>query len=211
MEKAWTRNWTRKVDRNLGDFAKGLKDQPLQMIEIGVWEARSSLWFLKYLLCHPESHLTCIDPWDIMFLSRRKFPNTPEGRERSRNIELLAKHNLSFYPKKVTIYKDTSTNVLCSGVFKEHSIDVVYVDGVHFAYEALLDLLLMWPIVKVGGYIYIDDYTSRHCSPVIQAVDTFIDLMKGQLEIKFKNNQVLLQKTGETLGVLNNIKYKAGR
>ena len=36
-----------------------LHDKPAQILEIGSWEGRSAMFFLKYL---PQSRIVCIDP-----------------------------------------------------------------------------------------------------------------------------------------------------
>jgi hypothetical protein len=37
--------------------------RPVNFLELGSYEGRSTVWMLESLLTHPQSHITCVDPF----------------------------------------------------------------------------------------------------------------------------------------------------
>ncbi len=199
----YTRNWTRKLAKNWEAHVAVLEDfHPTSVLELGVWEGRSSQYFLDHVL--PESGCWVgIDPWEIGALNPRRFPRNEEGEARVLAIEQRAYYNLAKYGARATIIKDRSCDALrlrSHPALQVNNFDVAYIDGVHHSLEILIDAALVWPLVRVGGVIVFDDYKMMrgHCQEdVRRGVDAFLAAAEGKFELLFKNNQVGLRKTAD--------------
>ncbi len=119
-------------------------------LEIGCWEGRSTVWTLQNVLTDPTSHITVIDP----FLGNPE--NKVEGYERSvqdtfeGNIKAIGAEN------KLTLLTVKSHDGL--KYLHNNHFDFIYLDGSHVTTDVLRDLVLLWPLLKHGGVIVMDDY-----------------------------------------------------
>ena len=116
-----------------------------KILEIGSYEGRSAIFFLKTF---PFSKISCIDTW--------------RGSDEHSNynfnvIEQNFDKNTFFYQKNKRLkkIKDTSNNF-----FKKNSenFDLIYVDGDHASEQVSLDINNSWKILNKGGYLILDDY-----------------------------------------------------
>lgn len=168
----------------------------LVFLEIGVFEARTSVFLLDSILNielpnRPRGILHCIDP-DI----------TENGRT-----------NL-FHHDNYVLYNSTSFVTLVDLIQKDTTkFDFIYVDGEHNACGLLEDLVLSWKLLKVGGIMLIDDYEMETLDPWFFishkefqstprlrfthpriAIDAFRSIYRGQYETVIDNYQIGLQK-----------------
>jgi hypothetical protein len=76
---------------------------------------------------------------------------------------------------------------------------VIYIDGSHFYRHVMLDTLMTWPLLKVGGVLIWDDYDfvmAQYGSKVPKlATNQFLDAYAGDYEVVFVTNQVAIRKT----------------
>jgi predicted O-methyltransferase YrrM len=167
----------------------------LKFLEIGTFEGRTAVWLLDNVLTGKNCHLTCVDA------------DPPDN----------LKHNLSFHEGKVTHCREYSNqwfyNELSDGA---GGYDFVYVDGDHNAPGVLEDIIHAWRALKVGGYLYLDDYEMEIRDPWFYimhpeflsydrlnfihphvGIDAFLSNYRGQYEIVFKNYLVGLKKITE--------------
>ena len=116
-----------------------------KILEIGSYEGRSAIFFLKTF---PFSKISCIDTW--------------RGSDEHSNynfniIEQNFDKNTFFYQKNKRLkkIKDTSNNF-----FKKNSenFDLIYVDGDHASEQVSLDIINSWKILNKGGFLILDDY-----------------------------------------------------
>ena len=75
-----------------------------------------------------------------------------------------------------------------------------YIDGSHDAPDVLLDAVLTWRLLEVGGIIIFDDYLFHHqpniplrVSPGV-AIDGFLNSYCTQLSVLHKSRQVIVQR-----------------
>jgi predicted O-methyltransferase YrrM len=159
-----------------------LAERPVRFLEIGSYEGRSTVWFLENILRHPGSTITCIDifsepRWDLRF-----------------------DHNVraSQHAAKVRKLKGRSADHLVD--LAGQSFDVIYIDGSHDAADVLLDATLSWPLLAPAGILLFDDYEWEPDKPVSErpqlAIDLFLDAIKGQFALLYKNYQVAVRKLG---------------
>jgi hypothetical protein len=162
-------------------------------LEVGVCEAQSLVWVLENLLDgKPHGMAVGVDP----FLDSRNW-HKGEGDTAKR----LAFGNLSALTgvQPVRTEGTPSWTWITGGRFpavelitepsqlwlkKEHrEFDLAYVDGNHDAPNALLDILLCFNLLRVGGILVIDDYDRRQARggriQVQAAVQAFEDTHHG--------------------------------
>ena len=151
------------------------------IVEIGIYEGGSTVWWSDNFLEHPESRLITIDPFTG---SEDHFKN-PEQFPTLNKIEQIAKSNIAKgkYPGKVEIKKGLSWNIypfLQQEI--QEGIDILYVDGSHETIDVIRDLSLYYPHVKSGGAIILDDYADYWVSVkkgVDSCVQSFMELENG--------------------------------
>ena len=173
-------NWTKSNARVWSTVLRPFKGKPgMQGLEVGCFEGRSTLWFLRNVLTAPDSHMTCIDVF------------TDE-------IEANFDHNiaLSGLGDRVTKKKGYSQDVLRK--LPIDGYDFIYIDGCHLASCALTDMVMSWDLLKAGGVMIIDDYAWNLAKPATErpklAVDAFIEAFSKQLDVQALARQVVLRK-----------------
>ena len=152
----------------------------VRMLEIGSFEGRSAVWFLKHVLTDESSELICVDVFSRPGLEAR-FDH---------NIRLADPHG------QVRKLKGKSADVLAN--LDAASFDAIYVDGGHDAATVLLDAVLAWKLLKPGGILIFDDYLWELERPLSErpqlAVDLFRESMGDALEILHAGYQVIGRK-----------------
>ena len=144
------------------DEAKDLRlvpDEKRQIVEIGVYEGASSVFWSDFYMSHPESRLISIDP----FTGSSEHHEKPENYPELERIELTARGNIakSDNASKIEIIKGLSWDVfpeLNRRNGGEPWIDVLYIDGAHDPASVARDTTLYVPMVKSGGVVIFDDY-----------------------------------------------------
>jgi predicted O-methyltransferase YrrM len=182
-DKAFTQDWT---THNLDNWHRLLEPRSAQVeeiLEIGSYEGRSSLFFLNFF---PRARLTCID----IFSSRTDAAPTSEDRFDA---------NVSEFAGRVRKLKGRSAAEMVRLSELGETFDLIYIDGDHSRDAVLMDSLLAWPMLKHGGLIIWDDYRWRprglrfHRRPKA-AIDMFIRLHRSKLEILHRDYQVVARR-----------------
>ncbi len=110
-----------------------------------------------------------------------------------------APHKVDFHHYKG--YSDIAMyEMLAKGMFGY--FDFIYVDGSHTAPDVLLDAVLAFKLVRVGGIIGFDDYSWREPGPrydVLRcpkiAIDAFTNIYSGKARTLFSyTSQVYVEK-----------------
>ena len=158
------------------------------ILEIGSFEGLSSVFFADNLLHNPESSLTCVDPFSSAEVN--DHDEWLEGNE----VEKRFFHNIGICQNsdKIKVFKtlsDTFFEGLDSGV----SYDFIYIDGCHIPDQVQRDMLNSFDRVKVGGYIWMDDY--RGNPALTEAIDTTLDQLQGRYEIVHRGYQLAFIRT----------------
>jgi cephalosporin hydroxylase len=124
---------------------------PSTMIEIGVYEGRTSLWLSDQINALGKSiEIYAIDPHegsndltDVEFV----------------NIKSNFLHNISIHKGNIKYIEKNSTEGLLELISKKVKVDLIYIDGDHRSSQVLTDLVLSWQLIEVGGMILCDDST----------------------------------------------------
>lgn len=167
----------------------GYAGKPVNILEIGVYEGRSTLWFCENILSHPASSITCVDVFD------------GDGTDiyddtRIRQVEERFRSNVSPYEGKVNIHKGLSGEVL-RGFPRHELFDIIYVDGSHRSWNVLEDAVLCYPLLKSGGLMIFDDYLGGDIESLKyphQAIAAFMNIHAGSLEVVHSGYQIAVKK-----------------
>jgi len=158
------------------EHLKPLASKPINYLEVGIYEGRSMLWMLDNVLKHPDSTATGID-----VLIREHYM---ENLVRSGACE------------RVTNLRGRSQDLLHT-LPKGH-FHVVYIDGSHLGQDVLVDAVLSFELLKVGGLMIFDDhkwYTdwASDIRPGV-AIDSFVTMYRHQLELVHRGYQLVVRK-----------------
>lgn len=153
-------------------------DKPLQWLELGSYEGRSTVVTVLNFLQHPESKLVAIDDWhygesEIAF---------DKNIEASRCKDKINKIKSDWFPA----IKQLSGN-----------FDVIFVDADHKITSVVTQMAMLWPHLKKSGLMIIDDYqyqASHEMRPLREGIDAFLNVWNGEYKLLRKGWQVILQK-----------------
>ena len=158
----------------------------INVLEIGSYEGRSAIFFMKYF---NKINLICVDTWlgsdeqgDIKIDFKKIENNFDYNVKRSKN--------------NITKYKGTSDNFFKLNINK--NFDFVYIDGYH-KYETILnDAQSAFELLNKGGFILFDDFTWLFYKNIklnpIYAINSFIKNHEKNIEIIFADSQLLIKK-----------------
>lgn len=166
-----------------------------QILEIGSFEGRSTVWLAKNMLDEGGT-ITCIDTWE------GGDEHKVLGMDLS-IIEARFDHNLVVLKEEEptkSVYKMKGRSSRCiSSLVDSLGFDLIYVDGGHEARDCLGDAVMSWELLNKGGVMILDDYGWQH-RPVgplhpKPAIDAFMNFYYKELKVLYINYQVALQKT----------------
>lgn len=101
------------------------------------------------------------------------------------------------HPVKIFPHKGRSDDELAALIaagFREH-FDMIYIDGSHFAHDVLSDAVLAFPLLKVGGHMFFDDYLWTGTGDTIDpmngpkpGVDAFLNVFYHKMRLIWSPN-----------------------
>lgn len=173
----WSDQYTAKHAHYWWGAFKDRRMDVREYLELGSWEGQSTLlagWLF------PNAHLTAVD-----------WFNNPKA---VRNFE----HNTEPFKARLTAIKGTSHEVLIDLGHAGRTFDLIYIDADHRFDGVLLDTILSWSLVKVGGCLIWDDYlwTSPSLGSLVakQAIDAWFKTRGEFCEVLFADWQVGVRK-----------------
>ncbi len=164
----------------------------LNVLEIGSWEGRSTCWLLDNIMTHEHNTITCIDTFQGSVEHRydHSYLQSIEGRFDFNIVRTRV-------PDKVKKIVGNSHEVMRS--LPLNSYEIVYIDGSHIASDVLQDAVLVWQLLKVGGFIIFDDYPFTFPqNPAWNTkigIDAFMISFSDKFRVIHKAYQVILEKT----------------
>lgn len=188
LTKDWTSyhfdTWTRLLEpRRLNAW---------KILEIGSFEGRSAIFFLKYL---PNSTLVCIDPFGGS--AEHRDPASPHFSPMSA-VERRFDDNLASFEQRFEKRKGTSAAIVPLLAQEKYRFDLIYVDGDHRAASAYNDAAISWPLLNAGGIMIFDDYQWELHRPVYDrpkaGIDAFLEVMTGRFRQLHKGYQIIVEK-----------------
>jgi predicted O-methyltransferase YrrM len=170
-----------------------LAGTPLRMLEIGCHQGRSAVWMLENVLTHPESRMTCVDPFIDIADGTSSSPGTRE---------LFTRNVIGNFPDKVELHVGYSSRVLKSPPLMAQQFDIIYVDGDHHAVNVLEDAVLAFRLLRVNGIMIFDDYLGGgidmfgDCN-ALTAINAFMNFYGAYLRVVAVGYQLVVFKTAE--------------
>lgn len=172
-----------------------LRDRPVKILEIGSFEGRSAVFFLKYL---PKATIVCIDT----------FAGTPEEGDvykilgnQMPDAEARFNRNIAPFASRVEKIKNRSAPVLPRLIAEGRRFDLAYVDGGHRYEDVMEDSTGVWQMLEPGGTLIWDDYEwAPEFAPEDRpklAIDDFLRARAGEYQLLFKGYQVIIRRNGE--------------
>jgi len=190
-----TRWFRGRAETNFTNHLLPLAGQKLNYLEIGSWEGASILWMMENVLTNGRSRAWVVDPYGA---------NWQYGKEEmdARYMRLSKTLKERYGRVRVKFYRQFSSVFLRAFPNGKHWFDVIYIDGDHQGLAVLDDLVLSWPLLKIGGILVLDDYEYRRKrSPIhVKAIADFWLKEFGRfIEVLFVNKQVGFKKTGDAI------------
>ena len=183
----FTRHWF--TSRNQSTWSTFLPQkfsntQPVNMIQIGVFEGMDLVWCLQNILAHSSSRVVAIDPWLATEKLDAQFMKECQDR---------AIYNLQPWEGKVLIVPHTSSEELpkLHGArtirgkrIKEGEWDLIVIDGDHNAPVVYEDAKHAIDLVCIGGWIVFDDV--RNKTPKVNHVKQGLEQFLGEFGQRVK-------------------------
>ena len=162
-------------------LVKSFNKENLVCIEIGVYEGINAKNIFQNL---DVKKIYLIDPYETYIeTTKKEFPKRVMGEE----FFLATKKRLKGFLHKIEFIKKYSEEAV--KMFKDESIDFIYVDGNHGYDFVKKDLELYYPKLKKGGVIAGDDIDLED---IFRAVSEFC--VKNNLRCVIKDNDWIIIK-----------------
>lgn len=173
---------------------------PSNVLEIGCYEGRSTVWIMENLMAGRDSLLVAVDAWSGADEAEQRRMAEVEARF-DRNIAIASRRQPAVRVEKAKGKSVDSLSALLSQG-RKNSFDFIYVDGSHKASDVLSDLVLAFYLCRAGGLIFCDDYLWEMSNDLPEApklaIDNFVACFHRKLRIiPERNYQLYLQKTTE--------------
>ena len=165
------------------------------MLEIGSFEGRSSVWIAEHML-EDGGTLFCVDNWKGG--EEHGGEDMPKVEKRFDSNRKIAK--AKFPQREILKLKKPSTTALSAMVASDApKFDFIYIDGSHKAPDVLSDIVMAWPLLKVGGIMVFDDYLWGNARDALHkpkiAIDAFTTIYGEALQIVLTGYQLAVCKT----------------
>lgn len=164
----------------------------LNFLEIGSFTGDSAIWMLENVLTADSSRLTCIDTW----AGSSEHEEEVKKQFNFGEIENEFDYKISKHKNKVTKIKSYSQEWLMKN--RDDRFDFIYIDGDHYAKSVILDCMLAWDLLRVGGIMAFDDYEWNHpagdkYNPKM-AIDAFLTIMEENIEVLYRGWQIWVRR-----------------
>ncbi len=190
MTRQYKNDW---FTANIPYFEKLLdKTKIKNVLEIGSYEGLSTNYIFDN---YPDAIVTCIDNWESGF-------EYIEAKIDMKPVYDRFLSNTKEHSSRLEILKGYSADQLIKINHRRDFYDFVYVDGGHTALDVIQDLILSFPLLKVGGIMGMDDYEwgvntdPTHKIPKY-AINLFALAYKEKTEILAVGSQFWIKKINE--------------
>ncbi len=139
----------RLADNWRGVIPEDFKEKPIKYLEIGAFCGANIFSVEKLYGTHPDTVLTCIDPWI-------DYDDYEEYKGEQPSIYQCFKNNTESIKQKLNVIRGFSHEQVYS--LPDEHFDLIYIDGNHEPEYVLEDAVLCFRKLKVGGYMIFDDY-----------------------------------------------------
>jgi hypothetical protein len=205
----FTNTWFSSVAKPIWDQLIP-KIAPSRILEIGAYEGASTCYLIDSLSKEKGIEIHCVDTWEGGVEHKQRIDHVTEMSL----VEQRFHHNTSLslalatHPSNLVCHKGLSdiqlAKLLADG--KGSYFDFIYVDGSHEAPDVLLDAILSFKLLRLGGFLAFDDYLWAEPLPYgtdpircpKPAIDAFTNLFCRKIQIiSAPLYQIYMQKTAE--------------
>lgn len=177
--KSFTTEWTSRNLPHWQPVLDALPENPT-ILELGTWEGRTAIMLASYL---SGSRITCVDGFD--FGSESRFDD-----------------NVAELGDRIEKVKSNTIPALHNLIWSGRRYDLIYVDASHERDLTLIDALLSWKMLKLGGFMIFDDYGMvddgmEDEERPATGINTFLSLQDRHLKLLHCDYQVIIQKLSE--------------
>lgn len=181
-------DWFSHILPNLTPMVQKFIGKPIDILEIGCFEGRSTVWFIENLLKHhPQACMECVDPWQG-FSDLAGLTDWEDIKARWEKNVANAAHESLVDPICIGQNRMTSREFFKN---EKSEFDLIYVDGSHDKADAAFDLFNSWDCLKSKGVLVADDYDwvgphgwDQQNLPC-QAIDFFKDCVERNGELEY--------------------------
>jgi predicted O-methyltransferase YrrM len=160
-----------------------------RMLEIGSYEGLTACFLSDEFLDHPDSTLTCVDPYDlndstteVLSDTEHRFYTNIERSKNGKKIQHIKKSSKDFF------HQLASTTPFLQ-------YDFIYIDGSHLPEDVYHDITHAFPYLKPGGILWMDDYRFGTDGSVKRAMDAALASLPPNAYTRIHENyQLAIQK-----------------
>lgn len=190
--KDLTSDWTSANFTMWRRVLSPLQDRPLRILEIGSWEGRSTIFFLRFF---PEATITCVDT----FAGNEGEPQYAPLLAAVGGPEARFDGNVAEFGARVAKRRGNSADVLAALIEEGCRFDLAYIDGDHRRDPVLIDSRLVWQMIAPGGVVIWDDYEFGADLPDSErpkpAIDRFLGEQAGNYRVLARTYQLAVERT----------------
>lgn len=186
----FSEHWFLNTIDKWNEIVLPMKNNELNVLEIGSFEGMSAAWFCDNVFLNEKSRITCIDP----------FSGSVEhdNNQKENLYERFKKNVIDNFPDKVTVMKKMSNEALLELGMENNRYDIIYIDGDHNAKAVYQDAVLAWPLLKRDGLLIFDDYLWEYGTEMERpkpGIDAFLKIIPTEsYEILHKGYQIFIKK-----------------
>jgi predicted O-methyltransferase YrrM len=179
--------------------------QPRRVIEIGSYEGLSTTYIIERCAAFGPLQIHCVDTWEGAVDLPPEAMAGVEARF-DRNVTLA----ISRAAAPVSLHKIKRRSSLALSEYTargEPPFDLIYIDGSHTAADVLVDAVLAFQLLRVGGVMIFDDYlwsmeSALSADPLNMpkpAVDAFVGTFMRKVRVLpgLPNSQCYVEKIAD--------------
>lgn len=130
--------------------------RPRRLIEIGCYEGRATSYMIQRCSEFGPLSLCCIDTWSgSVDLSPAQMAGVEDRFDNNVSLALSKTATAVNFRKLKLPSSSALIQLLSTG---EKHYDLIYIDGSHTAPDVLLDAVLAFRLLRIGGVMILDDY-----------------------------------------------------
>ena len=171
------------------------KQRVKDVLEIGCYEGRATVWLCENVLTEPGSTYDVVDTFGGSLSESGMVHEKEQSKQGILTIEDNFRHNIQFFPDiEFTVYKGISQKILPQ--LGEKTYDLIYIDASHRADDTLVDAYFAHKLLRPGGIIIFDDFgwkDPKDLSPINSpelGIRMFWQMYSSSYDVLFEGYQV---------------------
>lgn len=169
--------------------------KPARILEIGSYEGRSTCYMIEKCSQLGSVEIHCVDTWEGSIEHQPGATYATDMTEVEKRFDKNISLVKSGCAHPVTVIKHKkSAKLACAQLIcdrKENYFDLVYIDGSHQAPDVLVDAVLTFQLLRIGGLMIFDDYLwslepkgqENPLNMPKPAIDAFLNIFQRKMSI----------------------------